>query len=86
MLIKSRYAVEKGHMNRKKAKDEDDAFELALRVLSAWNRGRVPAESDVVALKKAFPSFVFEAPDGLACHAINTLRPHVLRRSAKRAS
>jgi hypothetical protein len=54
-----------------------ESFELALRVLTAWNSHRVPAESDLIALKKAFPHFTFEAPDDLACHAIDQLRPHL---------
>ena len=61
-----------------------ESFELALRVLSAWNNRRTPAESDVAALRNAFPSFTFEAPDDLARHAIDELRPNVLRRPAKR--
>jgi hypothetical protein len=61
-----------------------ESFELALRVLSAWNNRRTPAESDVAALRNAFPSFTFESPDDLACQAIDELRPHVLRRPPKR--
>ncbi len=55
-----------------------DSFELALRVLSAWNNQQMPAESDVAALRKAFPLFRFEAPDDLARHAIHALRLHIV--------
>jgi hypothetical protein len=54
-----------------------ESFELALRVLSAWNSHRVPAESDVAALRKAFPLFTFQTPDDIARHAIDQLRPQL---------
>jgi hypothetical protein len=57
---------------------DKDSFELALRVLSAWNNRQTPAKSDVAALRKAFPLFRFEAPDDLARHAIHALRLHIV--------
>jgi hypothetical protein len=59
------------------------SFKLALRVLSAWNNHQTPAESDVAALRKAFPSFTLDAPDELACEVIENLRPHILRRTPR---
>src|SRR3954451_3736354 len=35
--------------------NEKDVFEIALRVLGAWNRQRMPVACDVAALRRAFP-------------------------------
>jgi hypothetical protein len=50
-----------------------ELVETALRVLAAWIDGRKPAQADVEALKRAFPSSAHLPDDDLACQVIHDL-------------
>jgi hypothetical protein len=60
-----------------------EAFELAVRMLVAWNDRRLPDNADVAALMDAFPSSAHLPIDELACKVIDDLRAHVFRRPQK---
>ena len=51
--------------------------ETALRVLVAWNAGRLPATADLQILRSAFPSLAYLPADDLACEVIHDLTPSV---------
>ncbi len=48
-------------------------MEIALRILSAWNEGRLPDAVDVAVLRDAFPSSAGLPDDELACQVIHDL-------------
>ncbi len=50
-----------------------ELVETALRVLVAWNDGRVPSTADLEILRLAFPNHAALPSDDLACQVINSL-------------
>jgi len=60
-----------------------EILEVAVRVLGAWNRRRLPALGDVAVLRRAFPSAAHLESDDLACHVVDTLARRMTVRQAR---